>query len=364
MPRVFMGNFDFEAGLARPGNPPGRETVRRNAELSFAWLSVARAGDVIVLDDALDSGAPDRLARLGRTGVRFLPASDVGAGELIPWGWNADVLRWSARRAVDAAHPPLEIVALANSRAWSQELETAWGCGLPGQRICAAASEVEMAAAACERWLVKAMYSASGRERISGQGGPLSLAQRRWVETRLHRDGRVCVEPVVERIDEAGLQWDIPRADEGPPRLVGVARLNVDERGQFEASQFTAVAGPAAARLEAAWSEAIETTRKAATQLQRQGYFGPLGIDAMRWRDPAGGVRIRPLQDVNARWTMGRLALGWRDLLKSGERGTLRQVRAGGTAAVAAEGVALPLSPHRLGGTPVLHALRLELPDR
>ncbi|MCA9082192.1 MAG: hypothetical protein KDA58_16640, partial [Planctomycetaceae bacterium] len=35
------------------------------------------------------------------------------------------------------------------------------------------------------------------------------------------------------------------------------------------------------------------------------------GIDAMRYRDRSGDLRIRPLQDINARYTMGRIALNW-----------------------------------------------------
>ena len=43
-----------------------------------------------------------------------------------------------------------------------------------------------------------------------------------------------------------------------------------------------------------------------------EGDFSPLGLDAMRHRVPGGAVRTRCLQDINARWTMGRLALGLR----------------------------------------------------
>jgi hypothetical protein len=49
--------------------------------------------------------------------------------------------------------------------------------------------------------------------------------------------------------------------------------------------------------------------------MQSEGYYGPVGIDAMQYKDDAGEVRMRVIQDVNARWTMGRLAAAWRRYL-------------------------------------------------
>jgi hypothetical protein len=66
-----------------------------------------------------------------------------------------------------------------------------------------------------------------------------------------------------------------------------------------------------------AWQPAVDIGMHVALTLQRLGYFGPLGIDAMQNRDDAGEIRLRPLQDLNARYTMGRLALGFARLLPS-----------------------------------------------
>jgi hypothetical protein len=130
----------------------------------------------------------------------------------------------------------------------------------------------------------------------------------------------VFVEPYVERLDEAGLQWEIPRRGRGEPRLAGITPLMVDSEGQYRGSLF-ATDEP----LEEKWSFAVDTTRQVASELQQLGYFGSLGIDAMQYRDAIGNVRIRPLQDVNARWTMGRLSLGCQRWIQAGETGAFRQ---------------------------------------
>ena len=41
----------------------------------------------------------------------------------------------------------------------------------------------------------------------------------------------------------------------------------------------------------------------------------------MLYRDAGGDLRLRPLQDLNARWTLGRIALAWGSLLRAGECG-------------------------------------------
>ena len=41
----------------------------------------------------------------------------------------------------------------------------------------------------------------------------------------------------------------------------------------------------------------------------------------MLYRDSSGSERLRPLQDINARFTMGRLSLGLRRLLRPDEAG-------------------------------------------
>jgi hypothetical protein len=122
----------------------------------------------------------------------------------------------------------------------------------------------------------------------------------------------------VDRVEEIGIQIDVPRA--GSPGLIGVTSMLVDSRGQYAGSDF-GVCGQGQSVQAVHWTEAIEVALRAATHLQSFGYFGPLGIDAMSYRDLEGSLRIRPLQDINARWTMGRLSLEWRRLLKSDERG-------------------------------------------
>ncbi|MGH7201739.1 MAG: hypothetical protein ACREJB_14115, partial [Planctomycetaceae bacterium] len=170
------------------------------------------------------------------------------------------------------------------------------------------------------RWVVKAEFGMSARERILGRGREITDAAANWLRQRLRSDGIVFFEPWVERVEEAGLQLTIRR--NGEIEFDGLTPLLTDGTGQYRGNDFT----PDAETVRR-WTETIEIGRRAAGRIAAAGYFGPLGIDAMRYRAADGTVRLRPLQDVNARCTMGRLGLGFRRLLRPGEAGVWRQER-------------------------------------
>jgi len=354
-PRLFLANFDFEAGLVSPSACASRDALRRNSELAFAWLAVAQGGDVIVAEHPPDEVFRATLNRLNRQGVRFARATESFADDFLvtPWGWERRVIGWADSCGLETDSPPLHAIVFANSREFSFACERDLRCGLEGQAVCCTVSEAIAAVARLDRWLIKANFGAAGRERIQGRGRPTDEMQQ-WIGRRLARDGAVFVEPFVESVEEAGIQWEIPR--EGEPELKGVVPLVSDERGQYRGSEI-----PLSPVAPERWGGVIETSRRAAERAQSLGYFGPLGIDAMRYRDAFGEVRDRPLQDINGRWTMGRLALGWRDVALDGETAMLRagserawsQPQGGG-------GQRMRVSPEALAGQQPGHVFWLE----
>ena len=89
----------------------------------------------------------------------------------------------------------------------------------------------------------------------------------------------------------------------------------------------------------------------------------------MWYLDQDRSPRLRPLQDINARWTMGRLSLGFRSRLAPGDVGAWVHLRCPAQTLVAAsdwwrrlksdipnEVQLLRASPLTLGGKAVRHA--------
>jgi hypothetical protein len=311
MPRLFVGNFDFEHRLAEPRRVLPARLARSNAEMASAWLSIADDGDFAWTPGEIAHEFWEAIAAEGFP--RLQPVADwtrfEGRVTLVPWGWTPDLHDHGRVHGWVTNAPLPDVVRQVNSRRWSAEREAAWSVGLDFARVCHSLEDVHAAIQQLPAdrvdWVLKAEFSMSGRERILGRG-PMRDEAIGWARRRLAHDGVVFFEPWVDRLDEVGILWDVPQ--HGSPHLVGVAPMLIAHGGHYRGSWFLK---PGFAPL-VWWDDAVAITARAAEDAQAAGYHGPLGIDAMQYRDSDGSSRVRPLQDVNARWTMGRLALGWR----------------------------------------------------
>ncbi len=329
MNRLFIGNFDFEHALsAKTGRDRTRSIAvqRLQHELAATWPAVADDGDFIWLPAPVAAGFFEELAAAGLPQVvPVVNADDLDVPvEACPWGWTDDIRRQCERNDWKFAAPPQEVIGEVNSRRFSLELEQSWGIGLEGAAVIHNVDElraaVERMPASVDRWVVKAEFGMSARERVLGRGRELDEQTVNWLRNRTGANEVAVIEPWVERIEEAGLQFTVPWS--GVPVFEGVAQLLSDSTGQYRGSRFAQDV-----ETELRWMPAIETGMRVARLLKQMGYFGPLGIDAMRFRDANGNERMRSVQDINARHSMGRLALGLRRVLSPGEHGSWLHVR-------------------------------------
>jgi hypothetical protein len=163
---------------------------------------------------------------------------------------------------------------------------------------------------------VKSDLGTSGRG-IERLVGPATPAQRRAIERRLRRDGCVIVEPWVDRVCD--LSFRFTRAGDGTVGLDDIGRFLTDERGQYrgavlgrattglpsEVRRFVAELGP-----QGLDDVAQRVADGLAADPAYAGIEGPLGVDAMIYRQPTGRLALRPVVEVNPRHNMGHVA--WR----------------------------------------------------
>jgi hypothetical protein len=310
MPRLFVANLHFEQQIAGDRQTLPIDVERRAAELATCWLPLCQPGDCLWCPLPI----PDSFFRqMSARGLPFIKGvctpSDVPPDlEFVPWGWSTAVERLARTLRARCDAPPQAAVLQANSRRFAMELEHRWRTGL--DRACAVTSlsDLEQALRSIgphDRWVLKAEFSAAARQRIIGTGPTPDPTSAGWIRNRLAAGEWLAFEPWVERLSEAGLQWTVPRS--GPPVLEGIAephhRPPVLRQRIWTRRRRRSAGSPRS------------TSRKL---LQINGLLGPVGIDAMLYRAADGSERLRPLQDINARWTMGRLALGWQRLIPAG----------------------------------------------
>jgi hypothetical protein len=363
---LLLGNFDFEHHLGGSGPRTLPTPVRRiNAELAYSLVTLAQTGDLIWAVEPPEPDYQRHLVEIGLPDMQFVrEASDVPVGaELHPWGWMNRVQAWGTRNGWRCDCPDLSVVARANSREFSASLEREWNVGLEQARTIQTLQEFHEAVAQVAElsgaWVVKANFGMSARERTLGRGSPASLQAVQWVQKQLTQNKAVYFEPWVERIEELGIQFTIPPT--GEPVLEGITPLLTDSLGTYRGSRIRG-ASCQLARADQS-QEVLPIVTRAAQRIQQLGYFGPLGIDAMRYRTPDGQTRWRPLQDINARLTMGRLALGLKRLVRETEHASWLHVRRSGTATETAEQIAR-LEDSLPQGTRVLRTSPICVGDR
>jgi hypothetical protein len=335
MPRLFVGNFDFEhelanglsAGTATPTSPAA--ALRVTEAFSSVWVALAESADVVLSSQDIGRADFADLEELGATLPRFVQdLAQIERGptwELVPWGWTRRLIELARHHGWSQAAPPWEVVQDVNARPFRASLEHEWQMGLPGTTIVQTLEDLAEVLARPEQtqaagWVLKACFGMSARERLLGRGGVLTPSAANWVRHRLNQSGPIVFEPWVERIAEAGIQIEIPPPDpraSASPFLVGVTPLLCDRSGVYRGNRCGCDATE-----QSRWEPAVEIALRVASRVQQRGYFGPLGIDAMWYRDATGTPRLRALQDLNVRYTMGRLALGFRRYLQPGESAT------------------------------------------
>jgi hypothetical protein len=308
LPSLFVGNFDFEHRLAYGNGPLPQRLEAVNARLASAWLAIVEPGDAVWIASRDAAGELERLAEIGLQGARavFNPAELTEPHRVVFWGENDWAVEFAKRSQLEWRGCDPAIVRRVNSRRFKHQLETTLSVMLDGASCTTSIDELASAVEtlAHRGWVLKGEFGGAGRDVRFGAGAP-SKDVIAWASNRFRHGLAVTVEPRLERVDEAGIQFEIHR--NGRVEFLGVTPLLTRPNGGYLGSGFRD--DPS---LIETWMEAIKVCSEAARRVAAEGYFGPLGIDAMRYRGVDGAIQTRAIQDLNARYTMGRLALGLR----------------------------------------------------
>jgi uncharacterized ferritin-like protein (DUF455 family) len=169
-----------------------------------------------------------------------------------------------------------------------------------------------------QKIVVKEAIGVAGHNAIRLWESTLLEAQRRWITRALDASRTLVIEPWLDRVVDFSVQLEM-----GPAglKLCGYTGLINDDKGQFRgnwaeshhhrrlpARVLACFAHlPAASRLlQGMYADIFALLEE---ELRQLDYLGPVGIDAFVYRAPEGGCRLKPIVEINPRYTMGRLTV-------------------------------------------------------
>ena len=293
MPTLWVANLDAEWSWQVLPKPAPTQPLRLRARLAAVgslFRFLADEGDALWLPAPIE---PTRLAP--ETGPATLVSDSAKKvlerfphHRVRPW---ADAPPW-----VDGEQAA--IAARVNDRRFA--LDVARRLGVADERARRVTHvEAVLEHATCrriERWVVKAPFSASGRERHVHIEGTIEES-RGPVERLLAKHGELIFEPWHERVCDVGVLFDCPLSGEPVAH-----RQIINPSGAVRAIELDVEVPDVEIPVEL-----IDTARRVAAELTAAGYRGPAGIDA--WlHEEHGERRWHLLGEINARWSVGRLA--------------------------------------------------------
>ena len=227
---------------------------------------------------------------------RFNP----GLAQLYAKSWSADFLRKYLSEKSDAGWlcPENEIGVSANS--------------VPG----ALAAIASIRARGHHRVVVKQSFGVAGSNALRLFEPEILTTQLRWMEKVCAHQRELVVEPWLDRARDFSAQLEMTA--EGL-KLCGFTGLVNDARGQYvanyaESHHHTRLP----ARVVSQFREPPDISRRLLefyadlfarleAELRALDFLGPVGVDAFVYRDAGGGVRLKPVVEINPRYTMGRV---------------------------------------------------------
>jgi hypothetical protein len=305
-------NADFEMELAALSSLSSLsshgQTYRRpqsfialNRRLAPHLLWLASPGDALLLEESWPETLTREAAQRGVELILLGEAKPQPDRIFTPWGWTPSVIKLGQN--LQARVPPvsLETIRRINSKLWSHALEEELGLAMNGACVAANFADLQEAVArACPRaddkWVIKSPFGFAARERVLGRGAQLEGAQATWARRQFAKGVKLIFQPWLERVREYGVTLEIKF--DGEVHLIGISDLQTNGAG-------TGTGYLLGRKIHSQRASELEALAQAVgARLFREGYAGPAGLDAL---EHTRG--LHPLLEINARYTMGFVAL-------------------------------------------------------
>jgi len=346
-PSVFVFN-PFAEGRIAEGKTfnPTKHQAQLARDLENLPQFLCRQDDIVLTNQKPGVEFLSGIKQAGFPLPEFVTLADVRSlqsrklGSLRPWAWGPDSFELlkpvftsvtGEKRADEKRFN--DGIARLYSKAWSAEFFrkqithhssrlAGWLC--TENEIGVAVNSLDEALAAIakirtrghHKVVVKEAFGVAGSNALRLFEPKILPTQQRWMENAFARKRELVVEPWLEREMDFSVQLEMGASG---LKLCGYTGLLNDARGQFVAnfaeshhhkripmkivSLFREPADISNRLLEF-YGEIFAGLE---AELRRADFTGPIGIDAFVYRDASGVVKLKPVVEINPRYTMGRV---------------------------------------------------------
>ncbi len=283
MPPIFLYpniDFEFEYAAQGPYHPP-----RLMKKLFERWKYILRA-----LPFARD-GIPLEFEDLTELNSPKIEA------QLLPWGFTPRLAQKATQYKKTPPWPNLEIIKKINAKTFSHQLEKEFQIALQKSFLSSSFERLKNAIETSSfDWVIKDPWGVSGRERIVGTAGKMTPHAAHWI--RRHIKNELLFEPWVTNKKEFSLHFEI--SNNKQIQYLGSLSLLTNHAGTYRGNKKSSSLQP-----PQHW---LTIAHQIAQKLLNLGYWGPISLDAFLGQLEDNIVQ-RPLVEINARYTFGRIAL-------------------------------------------------------
>ena len=241
-------------------------------QLQYLPLTYGKAGEGVLASQKPDTPTPLPVYTFEET---------PPFTHLETWGYSRLAKEWAEKKGLSYAMPPWDVVKMVNSKTYSFSKSP-----LPGARLIYQGDPIEKGT------VLKSCYGTAGRGLILSESkGVQNFCEREWA-----RGLPVISEPFVDRICDFSTQWFISRG--GEIAYIGTTICKTTKMGMHKSNIAQKNELPFLQQHREFVTEVLE-------EMALMGYFGPVGFDAMIY----GDHKLQPIVEINARKTMGLIAL-------------------------------------------------------
>ncbi|MBK1834069.1 DUF455 family protein [Roseibacillus ishigakijimensis] len=353
---LFNPNCEAHAAAANQGKSYQADKAARTLEedLEALMLAMAHPDDVVLMRRPPGSAHLTRLHEAGLPLPEILPLAQVGdlktrkIGGFRPWAWSpeaselfrplSDIPTGQSLFPWREALPAEQFSKILTGRA-ARQLGLTDNESLVFEDFASARAHLHSRLPE-EPLLLKSPLACAGRGQFPVTTTTALAQQEDWLHHILNTQGAVVIEPFCPRLLDFSALYDISRS--GQVRFLSFTRLLTDARGHYLGTRVAPKIGqifpkactvafhqPLIATGEGHLSGPDFYKKFLLRELPRllPGYQGPVAIDAFFYQKEAERIRLRPIVEINARCSMGRIAHQLRRLLAPDEVGELTIAR-------------------------------------